>query len=91
MGKYFVDIKEEAKIHFRKIYKSGDRMTIKRIEKILLELSNHPKTGVGNPEPLKYNLSGFWSRRINKKDRIIYEIIEEPERLVVIISALGHY
>ncbi len=91
MGKYFVDIKDEAKNHFRKIYKSGDQTTIKRVEKILLELSNHPKTAIGNPEQLKYNLSGFWSRRINKKDRLIYEIIEEPEQLVVIISALGHY
>jgi len=54
-------------------------------------LEIHPKIGTGNPEQLKYQLSGFWSRRINKKDRLIYEIIEEPENLVVIISALGHY
>ncbi len=91
MGKYFVDIKDEAKIHFRKIYKSGDQVSIKRLEKIIMELSVHPTSGIGNPEPLKYNLSGLWSRRINKKDRIIYEIIEEPENMVVVISALGHY
>jgi len=91
LGKYFVEIKDEAKNHFLKIYNSGDRATIKKLEKIILDLSNHPKSGIGNPEPLKYNLSGFWSRRINKKDRLIYEVIEEPERLVVIISALGHY
>jgi toxin YoeB len=58
---------------------------------ILEELKTHPTTGIGNPEQLKYDLSGKWSRRINKKDRIIYEIIEEPERLVVVVSALGHY
>jgi toxin YoeB len=52
MGKYFVEIKDEAKNHFRKIYNSGDQTTIKRVEKILLELSNHPKTGIGNPEQL---------------------------------------
>ena len=91
MGKYFVDIKDEAKIHFRKIYKSGDQSTIKRLEIIIQELTQHPTTGIGKPELLKYNLSGYWSRRINKKDRIIYEIIEEPERMVVVISALGHY
>jgi len=91
MGKYFVDIKDEAKIHFRKIYKSGDQATIKRLEIIIKELTQHPTTGIGKPELLKYNLSGYWSRRINKKDRIIYEIIEEPERMVVVISALGHY
>jgi toxin YoeB len=91
MGKYFVDIKDEAKIHFLKIYKSGDQATIKRLEIIIKELTQHPTTGIGKPELLKYNLSGYWSRRINKKDRIIYEIIEEPERMVVVISALGHY
>jgi toxin YoeB len=67
MGKYFVDIKDEAKNHFRKIYKSGDLAAIKRLEKIIKELTEHPTTGIGNPELLKYNLSGFWSRRINKK------------------------
>ena len=55
------------------------------------ELEYNPKIGVGNHEPLKHELSGFWSRRINNKDRLIYEIIEEPNKLVVIISALGHY
>ena len=91
MGKYFVDIKDDAKIHLRKIYKSGDQATIKRLEKIIVEISLHPKSGIGNPELLKYNLSRFWSGRINKKDRLIYEIIEEPKQMVVVISALGHY
>jgi toxin YoeB len=91
MGKYFVDIKDDAKIHFLKIYKSGDLSSIKKLNKIIIELSNHPTSGIGNPEPLKYNLAGLWSRRINKKDRLVYEIIEEPERMVVVISALGHY
>ncbi|MBS3739342.1 MAG: Txe/YoeB family addiction module toxin [Psychroflexus sp.] len=51
----------------------------------------HPYSGSGNPEQLKHNLSGFWSRRLNKKDRLIYEIIEKPDKKVVVISALGHY
>lgn len=91
MGGNFVEIKDEAKNHFSKIYKSGDKSTINRLEKIILELSLHPTSGIGNPEPLKYSLSGLWSRRINIKDRIIYEIIEEPERMVVVISALRQY
>ena len=91
MGKYNVDFKETAKIEILKIKKSGDSSSIKKLEKIILELEDNPKTGTGNPEQLKYNLSGFWSRRINKKDRLIYEIIEEPENLVVVVSALGHY
>jgi len=73
------------------IYKSGNQATIKKVEKIIIELSIHPATGTGNPEQLKHQLSGFWSRRINKKDRLIYEIIEEPDKKVVVISALGQY
>jgi len=91
MGKFRIEIDDDAKLDIAKIYKSGDRASIKKLEKIVLELEIHPTTGTGNPEPLKHNLSGFWSRRINKKDRLIYEIIEEPEQLVVVVSALGHY
>lgn len=57
----------------------------------MVELSDHPTTGIGNPELLKHSLSGLWSRRLNKKDRLIYEIFEEPEELVIVIAALGHY
>ena len=64
---------------------------IKKIDKIVKELNEHPHTGTGNPEKLKHDLSGYWSRRLNKKDRLIYEIFEKPERMVVIVSALGHY
>ncbi|HOB24651.1 MAG TPA: Txe/YoeB family addiction module toxin [Kaistella sp.] len=91
MGKYFVDFKETAKMEIAKIKKSGDLATFKKLEKIIIELSDHPTSGIGNPEQLKHSLSGYWSRRINKKDRIVYEIIEEPEQLVVVVSALGHY
>ena len=91
MERYSIDLKETAKKDLRKIAKSGDKSSIRKIEKILSELSEHPTFGTGDPEKLKYNLTGYWSRRINKKDRIIYEIIEEPENLVVVVSALGHY
>lgn len=90
MGKYRVTITDQAKKDFIKHYKSGDKSTIKRIEKILIELSEHPKEGAGNPEQLKFELSGFWSRRLNKKDRLIYEIFDD-EVVVDIISAIGHY
>ena len=72
-----------AKTDIDAIKKSGDKSSLKKLNKILDEL--------GNPEQLKHNLSGYWSRRINKMDRLIYEIIEEPDRLVVVVSALGHY
>ena len=55
---------------------------------MLDELTEHPFTGTGKPEPLKHQLKGLWSRRIDKEHRLIYEVIEPS---VVIISALGHY
>lgn len=89
--KYTVIIQKLAQSHIQKILQSGDRSSLKKLQKILIELETSPTSGTGNPEPLKYGLSGLWSRRLNKKDRLIYEIIEEPEGLVVVISALGHY
>ena len=83
--------KKKALSDIKQISKSGRKAEVKKIEKILEELEIHPTTGIGNPEQLKHQLSGYWSRRINKKDRLIYEIIEEPENLVVVVSALGHY
>lgn len=91
MGKFRIKIEDSAQEDLIKIYKSGDKSTIKKLQKILLELENNHTTGIGNPELLKHALSGLWSRRLNKKDRLIYEIIEEPEGLVVVIAALGHY
>jgi toxin YoeB len=89
--KYSIIIQKLADTHLKKIEKSGDKTSLRKIQQIFEELELHPTTGIGNPELLKHNLSGFWSRRINKKDRLIYQIIEEPDHLVVIISALGHY
>jgi toxin YoeB len=62
----------------------------KKIQKILSELEEHPYTGEGQPEALKYDLTGFWSRRINKKDRIVYKV-EEEIVTVLVVSAMGHY
>jgi len=72
------------------IRKSGDKSSIKRIEQILEELSVHPEIGIGKPERLKFNWFGYWSRQINKKDRLIYKI-ENEIITVTIVSAIGHY
>lgn len=90
MGKYQVIIKATAEKDLSKHKKSGDIASIKKIIKILNELKDHPYTGSGNPEPLKFELSGYWSRRINKKDRLIYEVHDDIVT-VVVVSALGHY
>lgn len=90
MGKYSVEVENAAKKELAAHYKSGDKKTIKRIERIFQELSETPYEGVGSPEPLKYELSGYWSRQINKKDRLVYRLNEEIVT-VYIVSALGHY
>ena len=90
MGKFGLEIEKLAKAHLAKHYKSGDKVSIKKIETILSELSEHPYTGLGNPEQLKYELSGFWSRRINQKDRMIYSVNENTVT-VYVFSAFGHY
>ena len=89
--KYTILFEKRALDDILKLKRSGNRIDLKKLESILEELQLHPRSGTGNPEQLKHQLSGFWSRRINKKDRLIYEIIEEPDKLVVVVSALGHY
>jgi len=90
MGQFKLKIEELAELHIKRHFKSGDKASIKKIEKILIELTNTPYTGIGNPEPLRYELSGFWSRKINQKDRLIYKV-EEEIVTVFVISAMGHY
>jgi toxin YoeB len=87
---YNVVFNKEADKDIMQIIKSGDKKSLKKLNQILLELEKHPTTGSGNPEQLKHELSGYWSRRINKKDRLIYQIME-TEVLVIVVSALGHY
>ncbi|MRX38448.1 Txe/YoeB family addiction module toxin [Flavobacterium sp. LC2016-23] len=90
MGKYFVEFDNIARRDLKSHYKSGNKATIKKIEKILLELTEDPFFGEGQPEELKYDLKGYWSRRINQRDRIIYRVDEEIVT-VIIVSAMGHY
>lgn len=68
----------------------GERNKGSKIEKLLIEMIEHPTTGTGQVEALKGNLSGYWSRRIDKFNRIIYTV-EEKVVTVTIISAKGHY
>jgi toxin YoeB len=70
--------------------KSGDRATLKKIEELLNELKEHPTTGTGQPEKLKHDLAGMYSRRINKKHRLVYAINEQVVT-VQILSAWAHY
>lgn len=90
MAKYIIELTDLAKEHLQKQKKSGNKSNLNKISKIFEDLENHPFTGVGNPEQLKHSLSGFWSRKINQKDRIIYSVNDRLV-LVEVISAMGHY
>ena len=90
MGKYYVDIAPNARKELQRHYKAGDKIIIKKIEKILSELAENPFVGEGKPEQLKYNFTGYWSRRINQKDRIVYRV-DNDIVTVFIVSAMGHY
>jgi len=72
-----------------KLQKS-EHKTYQKLERLLIELREHPTTGTGKPEPLKGDRSGQWSRRISQKHRLIYEIREEIVT-VLILSAYSHY
>jgi len=90
MGKFRVEITEFAKKQIAKHLKFGNQASIKKIALILQELSETPYAGVGKPEALKENLTGFWSRQINLKDRLIYTVNDDLV-IVDVISAMGHY
>jgi len=90
MARYTIIIENRAKKQLADIYKSGKKVDIKRIEQIFKELAITPTSGVGKPEMLKYQLSGFWSRHINHKDRLIYKI-DDDSVILVVLSAKGHY
>ena len=70
--------------------KAGNQATIKRIDRILKELEITPFIGIGDPHPLSYNYAGMWSRHLNKKDVMIYDV-NETEKTVQIYSARYHY
>ncbi len=90
MGKYKIAISDTARNHLFEFKKSGQTAVIKKLERIFIELSETPYTGTGKPEPLKFEFAYCWSRRIDKKNRMIYYVNEEIVT-VFVISSKGHY
>ena len=66
----------------------GNKKVMNKISELIEDICSHPFTGIGKPEPLKYELTGLWSRRINRKHRIVYEVLNG---VISIISMRGHY
>ena len=69
-------------------WQNEDRKTLKRINQLLREIIRDPFQGEGKPEPLRGNLTGKWSRRINDKDRLVYAMHNGQ---IVIYQCRGHY
>lgn len=69
-------------------WQSQDKKTLKRINTLVMDILRSPFVGIGKPEPLKANLSGFWSRRIDDTHRLVYAA---DEVFVTIISCRYHY
>ncbi len=71
------------------VYWQGqDKKTLKRINKLITDTKRSPFEGIGKPEPLKENLSGFWSRRVDESNRLVYAVNNSH---ITIISCRYHY
>ena len=69
-------------------WQSQDKKTLKRINKLIDNILRSPFEGIGKPEALKENLSGFWSRRIDDTNRLVYVVDDEH---ITIIACKYHY
>lgn len=85
---YQLNFSQQAQNDIKFYKKTGNEIILKKLLLLLNEITEHPYSGTGKPEALKYNLNGFWSRRINKEHRLVYEILDDQ---ILIHSAKGHY
>jgi toxin YoeB len=69
-------------------WQKTDRKILKRINNLIKEMQRTPFEGMGDPEPLKHNWSGYWSRRINREHRIVYKVSTEA---LIIVQCRYHY
>ncbi|EGQ8923961.1 Txe/YoeB family addiction module toxin [Vibrio vulnificus] len=69
-------------------WQTQDKKTLKRINKLINDVKRSPFEGIGKPEPLKENLSGFWSRRVDDTNRLVYAV---DDQVITIISCRYHY
>ncbi|MBS7805179.1 Txe/YoeB family addiction module toxin [Rhizobiales bacterium TNE-4] len=69
-------------------WQTQDRKTLKRINQLIRDILRQPFAGIGKPEPLRDNLSGFWSRRIDDVNRVVYAV---DDAAITILSCRHHY
>lgn len=88
--KYQLRFTENALKDISQHKKSGDKKLLQKIAVLLEEIREHPRSGTGQPEQLKFELQGLYSRRINQKHRLVYKI-EDEIITVIILNAYSHY
>ena len=69
-------------------WQAHDKKMTKKINTLLKEIDREPFTGIGKPEPLKYALEGFWSRRIDREHRLVYQVNDDE---LIIAKCRYHY
>ena len=69
-------------------WQTPDKKTLKRVNQLIKDIERNPFEGIGKPEPLKGNLSGFWSRRIDEHNRLVYRIVGDNCQIA---QCRGHY
>ena len=80
----FVDESWEDYLYWQR----SDKMIVKKINELIKDISRTPFTGIGKPEPLKYKYKGYWSRRIDHENRLIYRVSEDQ---IWIAKCRHHY
>jgi toxin YoeB len=84
--KYSEQFLKDKDAHIR----SGQKIILRKINELVDDIRQHPRTGIGMPEQLGYDRKGQWSRHITKKHRLVYEILDNVVT-VIMIRAYGHY
>ncbi len=69
-------------------WQKTDKTIVKRINELIRDIQRSPFDGIGKPEPLKFNFTGFWSRRINQEHRLVYKIEGD---MLCLIQCRYHY
>ncbi len=87
---YRIVFTREAQQQYRYFVKSGNVKLVEKINRLIADIAEHPYTGIGKPEALRFSLAGKWSRRINHEHRIVYTVNDQTV-IVTILTMRHHY
>ena len=69
-------------------WQQTDKAMLRRVNALIRDIQCDPFDGIGKPEPLKFNFSGYWSRRIDDEHRVVYKVVDDE---VILAQLRGHY